>query len=123
MQPAPAEPAEPPPPIVSETIDRLDARRVAIRKRLNAAEQARGQAATAASLSAAYGAAERRISAAATTDEEEELAARLGDAEAAYKSLAAAARDANRQRWRAASAEALESERELAQLLRTNAWF
>jgi serine/threonine kinase PknH len=123
LRPAPAQPAEPPPPVVSETIDRLDARRVAIRKRLNAAELARGQAATAASLSAAFGAAERRIAAAASTDEEEELAARLGDAEAAYRSLAAAARDTNRLRWRAASAEALESERELAQLLRNNAWF
>jgi hypothetical protein len=125
IQPTPAEPAkpaEPPPPVVSDTIDRLDARRVAIRRRLNGAERARGQAATAASLAAAYGAAESRIADGASSEQEEELAARLGEAEAAYRSLAAAARKTNQLRWRAAIAATQESERELAQLLRTNSW-
>ena len=117
----PAKPVETAP-VVSETIDRLDARRVAIRKRLNGAERARGQAATAASLATAYGAAEKRIAAEAASPEEEALAARLGDAEAAYRSLAGAARRTNLLRWRAARAAALESERELEQLLRANAW-
>ena len=84
--------------------------------------RARGQAAAAASLGAAYGAAEKRIAAEAASPEEEELAARLGDAEAAYRSLAGAARRTNLLRWRAARAAALESERELEQLLRANAW-
>jgi serine/threonine kinase PknH len=118
---APSKPVETAP-VVSETIDRLDARRVAIRKRLNGAERARGQAATAASLGAAYGVAEKRIAAEAASPEEEELAARLGDAEAAYRSLAGAARRTNVLRWRSARAAALESERELEQLLRANAW-
>ena len=69
---APAKPVETAP-VVSETIDRLDARRVAIRKRLNGAERARGQAATAASLGAAYGVAEKRIAAEAASLEEKEL--------------------------------------------------
>ena len=70
----------------------------------------------------AYGAAEKRIAAEAASPEEEALAARLGDAEAAYRSLAGAARRTNLLRWRAARAAALESERELEQLLRANAW-
>ena len=118
---APAKPVETAP-VVTETIDRLDARRVAIRKRLNGARRAQAQAATAASLGAAYGAAEKRIAAEAASPEEEELAARLGDAEAAYRSLAGAARRTNLERWRAARAAAIESERELEQLLHANAW-
>ncbi len=118
---APSEPVETAP-VVSETIDRLDARRVSIRERLNGARRARAQSAAAASLGAAYGAAEKRIAAEAASPEEEELAARLGDAEAAYRSLAGAARRTNLLRWRTARAAALESERELEQLLRANAW-
>jgi hypothetical protein len=118
--PAPA--AEPGPPVVTSAIARLDARRVSLRRRLDAASRARGQAAAAAGLAAAYGRAETTIAAGAATQAERQLAARLGDAEAAYGTLAAAARRTTPGRWRLASAAALESERELELLLRTGSW-
>jgi hypothetical protein len=73
-------------------------------------------------LAAAYGRAETTIAAGAATQAERQLAARLGDAEAAYGTLAAAARRTTPGRWRLASAAALESERELELLLRTGSW-
>jgi serine/threonine protein kinase len=109
-------------PVVSRAVDRLDARRAAIRKKLRAAKRARGQAAAARTLAAAYGTAEAKIARAASTDAEEQLAERLAEAEAAYLGLAAAGRRADRKGWRAARQAALESERELELLLRTRTW-
>ena len=110
------------PPVVTTAIDRLDARRVSLRRRLDGAADARGQAAAAAALAAAYGRAEAKIAARAATQAERQLAARLGHAEAAYGTLAAAARRTTPGRWRLARAAALESERELELLLRTGSW-
>ena len=110
------------PPVVTTAIDRLDARRVSLRRRLDGAADARGQAAAAAGLAAAYGRAEAKIAARAATQAERQLAARLGDTEAAYGTLAAAARRTTPGRWRLARAAALESERELELLLRTGSW-
>jgi hypothetical protein len=120
--PGPAAKATDRPPVVTSAIDRLDARRVSLRRRLDGAANARGQAAAAAGLAAAYGRAQAKIAAGATTDAERELAARLGDAEAAYRTLAAAARRTTPGRWRLARAAALESERQLELLLRTGSW-
>jgi serine/threonine protein kinase len=118
---APSGPADSTP-VVSRAVDRLDARRAAIRKKLKAAKRARGQAAAARTLAAAYGTAEAKVARAASTDAEEQLAERLADAEAAYLGLAAAGRQADRRSWRAAREAALESERELELLLRTRTW-
>jgi serine/threonine protein kinase len=109
-------------PVVSKAVDRLDARRAAIRKKLRAAKRAHGQAAAAGTLAAAYGTAEAKVARAASTDAEEQLAERLAEVEAAYLGLAAAGRRADRKGWQAARQAALESERELELLLRTRTW-
>jgi hypothetical protein len=109
-------------PVVTNAIDRLDTRRVALRERLEGARSARQQAAAAASLGTAYGSAEARIAKDASTPSERELAAQLGTAEAAYRTLAAAAQRTDPRRWRAARTATLQSERELELLLRTGSW-
>jgi Protein kinase domain len=108
--------------VVSRTVDRLDARRAAIRKRLNRARRARGQATAARRLAAAYGTAETRIARAASSGAEEQLAERLSDVKAAYLDLAAAARRTDRRDWQTAGRAALEGEREVELLLRTHSW-
>jgi serine/threonine protein kinase len=118
---APSEPADTTP-VVSKAVDRLDARRAAIRKKLRAAKRAHGQAAAAGTLAAAYGTAEAKVARAASTNAEEQLAERLAEVEAAYLGLAAAGRRADRKGWQAARQAALESERELELLLRTRTW-
>jgi hypothetical protein len=110
------------PPVVTKAIDSLDARRVSLRKRLDDARDARKQAAAAAGLGSAYGRAEARIARDAPTHPERQLAGHLGDAKAAYMTLAAAAQRTNPRRWRQARAAALQSERELELLLRTGSW-
>lgn len=110
------------PPVVASAIDRLDARRMSLRERLDGARDARGQAAAAAGLAAAYARAEARIADGAATHSERQLAARLGEAGAAYGTLAEAAQRIDPRRWRLARAAALKSERELEQLLRTGSW-
>jgi hypothetical protein len=107
---------------VSRAVDRLDARRAAIRKKLRDAKRSHGQAAAARTLAAAYGTAEAKVARAASTDAEEQLAERLAEVEAAYLGLAAAGRRADRKGWQAARQAALESERELELLLRTRTW-
>jgi serine/threonine protein kinase len=119
-EPAPKQAEEAP--VVTKTIDRLDARRVSLRKRLDGARNARAQAAAAADLGSAYGRAEARIAEAASTHPERQLAVHLGDAQAAYMTLAGAAQRTNPQRWRQARSAALQSERELELLLRTGSW-
>ncbi len=128
-RPAPAETVREPapqqaeqPPVVTKAIDRLDARRVSLRKRLDGARDARRQAAAAAGLGSAYGQAEARIAKAASTHSERVLATRLGDAKATYVTLAAAAQRTDARRWRLARTAALQSERELELLLRTGSW-
>jgi eukaryotic-like serine/threonine-protein kinase len=110
------------PPVVARAIDRLDARRTSLRRRLEGAGDARGQAAAAAGLAAVYARTEARIADGAATHSERLLAARLGEAGAAYGTLAAAAQRTDPRRWRLARAAALESERELELLLRTGSW-
>jgi serine/threonine protein kinase len=110
------------PPVVTKAIDRLDARRVALRKRLDGARSARHQAGAAAGLASAYGRAEARIAKAASTHSERRLAAQLGDARAAYGTLAGAAKRTDPKRWRQARTAALQSERDLELLLRTGSW-
>jgi hypothetical protein len=109
-------------PVVATAIDRLQARRMSLRERLEGAGDARGQAAAAAGLAAAYARAEASIADGAATHSEQRLAAHLGDAGAAYETLAAAAQRTDPRRWRLARAAALRSERELELLLRTGSW-
>jgi serine/threonine protein kinase len=119
-EPAPKQAEEPP--VVTKAIDRLDARRVSLRKRLDGARTARAQAAAAAGLGSAYRRAEARIAKAASSHPERQLAAHLGDTRAAYMTLAGAAQRTNERRWRQARSAALQSERELELLLRTGSW-
>jgi Protein kinase domain len=109
-------------PVVATAIDRLEASRMSLRERLEEADGARGQAAAAAGLAAAYTRAKASIADGAATHSERRLAAHLGDAGAAYETLAAAAQRTDPRRWRLARAAALESERELELLLRTGSW-
>ncbi len=119
-EPAPKPAAEPP--VVTKAIDRLDTRRVLLRRRLDGARRAREQAAAAVGLVAAYGGAEAWIAKNASTHSERQLATRLGDARSAYRTLAGAAQQSDPRRWRQARNAALQSERELDLLLRTRSW-
>jgi serine/threonine protein kinase len=111
------------PPIVAPVIDRLDKRRTAARRRLQAARLPAKQAAIARRLARIYaGARAALVRAPGTVSLEEPLAARLRGVERAYRELALAAQRGNARGWRAASDTVLDRERDLELLLRTNRW-
>jgi hypothetical protein len=109
-------------PTVGPVVERLEKRRAVARRRLRAARRPAGQAAIATHLARIYRDAGRSLlRSPAKAGQNEQLADRMRAVERAYGRLARAARRGPRA-WRLASAEVLDSERDLELLLRTRSW-
>jgi hypothetical protein len=102
---------------VEDAVERLAARRVALRRELAAARRPAGQAASARDLANAYGRAREALAKpSATVPAATPIRRVLGETESAYRRLASTARARDRRAWRQASRE---TRRREAQLERT----
>jgi Protein kinase domain len=110
-------------PAVSPVVDRLDRRRAAARRRLQAAHRPTTQAAAAADLAAVYRDAARAVRRDAAGDASAlALARHLRAVDLAYVDLAGAARRHDARAWQRARAQVVQRERDLELLLRTHTW-
>jgi hypothetical protein len=104
---------------VGDAVDKLAARRVALRRELAAARRPAGQAASAGALADAYGRAREALAkpsqgvAAAVP-----MRSALSDTESAYRRLASTARARDRRAWRQARRETRRREAQLERVLR-----
>jgi Protein kinase domain len=110
-------------PAVSPVVDRLDRRRAAARRRLQAAHRPTTQAAAAADLADVYRDAARAVRRDAAGDASAlALARHLRAVDLAYVDLAGAARRHDARAWQRARAQVVQRERDLELLLRTHTW-
>jgi hypothetical protein len=110
-------------PAVSPVVERLDRRRAAARRRLEAAHRPTTQAAAAADLASVYRHAARAVRRDAAGDASAlALARHLRAVDLAYVDLAGAARTHNARAWQRARAQVVQRERDLELLLRTHTW-
>ncbi len=123
--PAPAGPVEPAPAAteqvsaIRESVERLGARRIALRRRLSEARRPAGQAAAAGALADAYGRAHKALAKpTAAVPEAATIRAALGATETAYRRLARTARERDRAAWRSAVRETRRREGQLERALR-----
>jgi Protein kinase domain len=104
---------------VSEAVEQLAARRVALRRDLRAARRPAGQAAAARALADVYRKARRALPASSTlVPATAPIRAGLRDTEGAYRRLASTARARDRRAWRLARRETLRREARLERVLR-----
>jgi Protein kinase domain len=104
---------------VGAAVERLAARRVALRRDLRDARRPAGQAAAARALANAYERARETLPATpASIPREASIRGALRDSESAYRRLASAARAGNRAAWRRARLSAERREARLARALR-----
>jgi hypothetical protein len=104
---------------VRESVERLGARRVALRRKLGEARRPAGQAAAAGALADAYARTRAALAKpSAAVPAAEPIRTALGETESAYRRLAATARARDRRAWRQARREIERREARLERALR-----
>jgi hypothetical protein len=106
--------------VVEEAVERLAARRVALRRELASARRPAGQAAAAGAMADAYGRAREALGrSAAAVPAAGPIGGALRDTESAYRRLARTARAQDRRAWRLAVRETRRSDAQLERALRS----